>query len=584
MPDGGRCGFSGYLCGMNLSLKQIAILSVALIAGIVADDIRAYMPDSLLTEVKIRRLVVSNPDSVLRLIDLAEARDVDGFPAYRRDVLRAVAYNELRMFWMKEKYALRALADDSIVRAPDVQVQALMMAASAQAFYGRYGQSIETCMKAMEIAREIGNIPAEYNILTTMAKTSFDMGERERGYGYLEQILSRGESSQSVRVLANVSSAIGMKVIQLYADDRYADALRESGRRMKVIDRIARLGGAPEGFVDQQRAYTYAREASTLIKLGRRTEAAQAYRRFLATTYGSTVEGRAFITDYLIDAGKWSTVIEFTRPMFGMFQASDTINDDYWSLLYSNAQAYAGLGDTGRGYGLMCRAAAIRDSLYLREKSSHAQELATLFALNDRELALEQSRTAAQHRNMIIAIMSCVLFTLAALFVMSWVSLRRERRRNVIAARQIDELTQNREDMRKYMMKDAAMENVEAVSAADTGVEDDAERLLFVDMESRIMGNRLFLYPSTSVREVAGLCGLSQAKVQQLVTKYAGCSFKDYMMRLKVEQSVSLMKKHPEWTIEAIAKSAGFNSRNTFYQNFNRLYGMTPAQYRKIVQ
>ena len=569
---------------MNQSLKQIAILLAVLIAGIVADDIRAVVPDSLLTERAIRRLVVSNPDSVLRLVDMAETRGIAGFPAYRRDVLRAVAYNELRMFRMKEECARRALADDSIVRDPQLQAQALMIVSDAQRFYGRYQQSIESAIQAMEIARVSGNRSAEYNILTTMAKTSFEMGERERGYGYLEQVIERGEGSQDVRELANVSAAIGVKIIELWADDRYADALKESHRRMKVIDRIESLGGAPEGFVDQQRAYTYAREASTLVKLGRKTEAAQAYRRFLATSYGSTVEGRAFVTDYLLDAGKWSTVIEFTRPLYGIFQASDTINDDYWSLLYSNARAYAGLGDMARAYGLMGRAAAIRDSLYLREKKSHAQELATLFALNDREIALEQSRTAAQHRNMIIAILSCVLFTLAALFVMSWLSLRRERRRNVIAARQIDELTQNREDMRKYMVKSTATEKNVAECEDDGRVDDESGHLLFVDMEERIMENRLFLYPSTSVKEVAGLCGLSQAKVQQFVAKFAGCSFKDYIMRLKVEQSVSLMKKHPEWTIEAIAKSAGFNSRNTFYQNFNRLYGMTPAQYRKIVQ
>lgn len=567
---------------MNLILKYFPGILIAFFGLPFTAHMQAVVPDSLLTEQAIRRLVVSHPDSVLTLVDMAEARGIAGFPAYRRDVMRAVAYNEKRMFRMKEEYARRALSDDSIVRDPKLHAQALMIVSDAQRFYGQYQQSIESAMRAMEIARATGNRPAEYNTLTTMARTAFDMNDSKRGYGYLEEVITAGEGSDDVRELANVSHAIGIKVIQLYGEGRYEDALREGGRRMKVIGRIDKLGGAPGGFTDQQRAYTYAREASTLIKLGQKDKAANAYRRFLGTAYGATVEGRSFITDYLLDAGKYATVIEFTRPLYAIFQSTDTINDDYWSLLYSNARAYTGLGDAAKGYALMDRAATIRDSLYAREKNSRAQEMAAVFALNDRELALAQSKVDAERRNMIIVILSCVLFTVGILCMTVTLSLRRARRRNVIAARQIVELTQNREDMRKYMANSPAEKSGEPKSDSESDIR--MEHALFIDMERRIMDKRLYMQPSVSLKDVGALCGLSQARIQQLIYKFTDSSFKDYMTRLKVEQSINLMKEHPEWTIEAIAKSAGFNSRNTFYQNFNRLYGMTPAQYRKIVQ
>jgi AraC-like DNA-binding protein len=40
--------------------------------------------------------------------------------------------------------------------------------------------------------------------------------------------------------------------------------------------------------------------------------------------------------------------------------------------------------------------------------------------------------------------------------------------------------------------------------------------------------------------------------------------------------------EHPEWTIDAIAESSGYVRRATYYTHFNKVFGISPAQYRKV--
>lgn len=55
----------------------------------------------------------------------------------------------------------------------------------------------------------------------------------------------------------------------------------------------------------------------------------------------------------------------------------------------------------------------------------------------------------------------------------------------------------------------------------------------------------------------------------------------DYINKLRVEHSVALIREHPEWTIDAIAAASGYPRKATYYSNFYKIYGLTPAQYRK---
>lgn len=526
------------------------------------------------SEANLKSLIVAYPDSLLMLMDRAETMQPMPLPQYRIDLMRGLAYNEKRMFKLVEKYAVKALASDSIDLVPDRKMQALLMLADARSFYGNYAGSIESSVQALELARRAGNRPAEYNMLTNMAGVSFEMGDLDAGYEYLDQVITTGENSENVRDLANVSAAIGVKVLQLYTDDRFGEALAEGDRRLAVIDRIDAIGGAPQGFTDQQRAYTYARIASSARKLGRIDEADEAYKAFLATEYGNTVNGRAYISDYLIESGMWSQLLDNMMPLFPLFQQTDTINDDFRSLLWATAQAKSGLGDYRAANSLLTRAMAVQDSLYSREKSNRAQELAAVFQLDEKDMQLQKSQAESKRRQILMfaAIGIGVMILIVLLIVLRFY--RNTLHRNKIAARQINELTAERE----YIYN--STRNADAKQADGNDVPVNSEYAEFIRMESLIMEKKLFL-SGLNRDALAELTGLARSQVIHLIQKYAGCTPAEYVNRLKIDYSIHLMKKHPDWSIDAIAADAGYTSRNTYYNNFNKIYGLTPAQYRK---
>ncbi|MDE5806885.1 MAG: hypothetical protein K2H76_02120, partial [Muribaculaceae bacterium] len=426
----------------------------------------------------LRAKVVDSPDSVLSELEKIEVQKSPALPDYQINLLRSLAYNEKRMFSLVERYAMKTLASDSISTHKKDYLNALTLLSVAQAYFGNNQGSIATSIKAMELARQEGNNPAEYNILTTMAKTSFTMGERDRGYEYIDQIISEGSNSSDARVLANVSAAYGIKIVELYADDRFDEGLSEGKKRLALIEKIDKVGGSPAGFTDQQRAYAYARIASCAERLGKKDEAGKAFDAFMATDYAKNPIGRVYIMDYLLDSGQWRKALEFTAPLYPMFEGADTINGDYHSLLISDGRAEAGLGNYRKAYGLIQRAAAIQDSLYIREKSTKAQELASMFALNEKELALVNEKAKSQRKHILMLAASGFAILILIILILVWRAYQNSVRQQRIAAKRIDELI--------------AQQPLEA----DSTPENQEDYQQFTDMQNKIICEGLFKSPN----------------------------------------------------------------------------------------
>lgn len=191
-----------------------------------------------------------------------------------------------------------------------------------------------------------------------------------------------------------------------------------------------------------------------------------------------------------------------------------------------------------------------------------------MFELDEKELALSQAREQSARRLTMLSVAIGVAVIVVILFIALIAHYRVVLKRNRLAARQIDELMAQRSRLRGgdgYGQHDTSSSS------------EDYDR--FADMERQIISSRLFLHQGCNRDMIADTCGLPKPTVSQLVQQFADCSVGDYVCRLKVEYSVSLIKEHPDWTIEAIGCASGFNSRSTYYQHFKRMFDITPAQY-----
>lgn len=560
---------SGFL--INFALMKTTRLTLAILMAFLVLPLAKAADKStpIVSEDVLRSIVVENPDSVLVLLDSIEKDKKPTLAPFRVSLLKALAYNEKRMFAYVYKYASEAILSDSIAKHPKEHINALTLLAVTQSFFGDLQGCVKSCTEAINLARQAGNLPAELNVLTTMAKTYFALNDRTRGYQVVETIIDKGTDSDNPRVLANVSAAYGVKIIQLYADNRFNEALQESQKRLAIIDRIDKIGGAPAGFTDQQRAYTYARIASSAQMSGNTEEAATAFSEFMNTDYGRSEIGKPYITDYLLNAGKYATVLEFTNPLFKMFEGTDTINTDYHSLLISNARAEAGLGNYKFAFDQLERANVVQDSLYTREKTTQAQELATIFALNEKQLELEKEKAESQKRLILLWSAGGIILLVVLILVILWWQFQIIKKHNKLAVRRIDELMKQREK-----------EQAEEVINHESNEDKDA----FNHMEQIILKGLLFKDPQFNRDAIAKATGFSRTKIIQMIQEFTSLTPSDYITKLRLEHSVKLIKEHPDWTIDGIAEGCGYVRRATYYSHFNKFFGITPAQYRKELE
>lgn len=550
-----------------MKTKIILLLSIIQAFAVLGKPMQ--LPDSLLTEAHIRSLLVEAPDSALTLIDAAVAAP-EPLADFRAELLRSLTYHELHLNSLQERHARLALECDSIVAAPKLRLNALTLLAEAEELNGRYRQAIATWTEALALARGEGNRPAEMLTLASMAKTFFAMGDRAEGFRYLDEVISGGEKSDNVRELANVSYALGVKVLELYADDRYDEAVAEGWRRMRLVGKIEAVGGCPPGYPDQQRAYTWARLASSSLKAGDRAAAEEAYRGFNSTDFGKTVQGAVAIVDYLLDTHRWTEILAVTTPYASLFEGPDTISDGFRSVLVSQAAALRGLGRADEAYVTLRRAMVVNDSLTAREKARGVREMAAMFNMVEKERELASATAAAQrHRDWLVA-GAALLVLLIIIAGLLWRNWRSSSRRHKLAAERVGELEEERQ---------ALTSRIDTMVSTPVNYLDEKER--FAALETLVRERRLFLDPGCDRKMLASEAGMTQQQIVALIRRYTGDSAGSWLTKLKMEYAVELMERNPEWTMEAISQELGYASRSTFYQNFNKYYGMTPAEYHQ---
>lgn len=559
----------------------------------------ATVPDSLLTERTIRSIYVNYPDSALQLLDAAEKSPASGIAPFRIDLLRAMCHEIKHDLTAKEACVRRALQNDSIRLVPERSLPFMEMLAGVLETQNKYEEGISVCQEAIRQARALGYKKKEAVILSTMARTYIGMKNNARAQECFEQAIVLLEDTDDVREMSRLSTLYGEYMTFLIGQEQTAKAIETGYKREAVIQRMSEQPGPPPGYIDQQYGFLYTKMAVLLHKNGEKEKAREIYGKYQSTRFSQTLTGKQFGIPYLLDTGRYQDAALLNEACLSAF-TNDTISYDYLLLLEYRARIFRGMRRFDLADASMQRCYAVQDSIYARESKSKAQELATKFELKEQELLLAKSR-ALSERRMFLLVSSCILLFL--LFIILWITfsnLQKTKKRNRIAAKQIDELLVQREELRKVFIqaKDThnPAEEIEAGSSLPeeemltataktdvaAGADRDEEYARFMKMESLLVEQKLFLKPGFGRDDLTRVTGINKNELSPLLRKYATSdNFNDYLNALKIEYSIRLMKEKPHLSVDAIAEEANFNSRSTFYRAFVKFSGMTPAQYMR---
>lgn len=115
----------------------------------------------------------------------------------------------------------------------------------------------------------------------------------------------------------------------------------------------------------------------------------------------------------------------------------------------------------------------------------------------------------------------------------------------------------------------------------------DENALKLIEKLKDLEKEELFIDPSYSLNMMAKKLHTNSSYLSKTVNDYMNLSFVEYSNRLKVNyivQKLNSKKSLRNYTIEALAKEAGYKSVNSFNTNFKKLLKVTPSQYLKNLE
>lgn len=88
-------------------------------------------------------------------------------------------------------------------------------------------------------------------------------------------------------------------------------------------------------------------------------------------------------------------------------------------------------------------------------------------------------------------------------------------------------------------------------------------------------------YPTVTLSELAGQYACSLPYLSRTIKKATGHTFAQLLQRKRMEKAASLLKQ-TSLTVLEIIRAVGYQNSTHFYQIFEKTYGVTPHEYRKI--
>jgi transcriptional regulator GlxA family with amidase domain len=149
--------------------------------------------------------------------------------------------------------------------------------------------------------------------------------------------------------------------------------------------------------------------------------------------------------------------------------------------------------------------------------------------------------------------------------------------RNMMLAEKLDIYYEVRR--RVDWLKELIRRHRELMVQAD--LRDDEELLAII--EARIEEDNIHIPPEFGLKEVAELVGTTQTRIADLFkTKTIYHSVDKFLDFLRLMRALRMLKENPNYSIEAIAQEAGFNTVRTLNRKIQEAIGITPRQYRDI--
>ena len=517
----------------------------------------------------INKICRTKPDEALDLLDKAEL--THKMRTVKINLLKVMIYTNAYYDLNKAlDYALKAYNDPSIKNDTLPRITITRTLSTIHYAMSNFSQACAMASEGSELAYGIGDQETLAYFYQYIGFSKYELGDHEDGFQYINRSINLYkkiiEKTPHWTFYSDLIFVMMKEIQYLDNDGRHSDALAKTGPCAEVIRQMTSLPDLPEGLVDKLTADYFSIACRTFYYTGNKARAEESYRKMLATEYVKSDLGQNTPALYEVVCGRYKEALARTEKADALYRQKDTVNTLFIDEVLSNGLAACkGLGYHERANFYLQRILNLKDSLNLRNQRQTALELAEIYETRDKDIQLIE-KEAELKRNRLFLIMAAIIIVISiAAIVRITIYYRIIQKKNKAMVRNIEE------KLRLMQMTNRGM---------DENKNNTEEQDLFVRIDKTIREQQLFLQPDFSRDILCQTFNINKAQCSSIFKTYANCSFPTYINRLRLNHAIELMKRYPQYSIEAIAKDCGMERAN-FHRRFVEEFGITPSEFKK---
>lgn len=472
-----------------------------------------------------------------------------------------------RLVWKYKNaldYYLQAYDEAVDANEVDMQIESMVRIMRSHDVLRHWKEMPESSYRLYVLATEHDDSVHIAMALLMRGKRLHSLGQKQEGFKVTidaVEMLKRADFPHKNHELADCYALLA----KMYSiDDRYDEAMRMSKEQEYYVE--LSKGSHTDEWYRRNVLRTNIIRLEILSKMGRLAEADSIYAKYKIVPATDPLCGDALLVYYRQRGMRIEAMQFLNAVMKNICEDGDTIGRNMQRLMDDMGDVYYELGDYQKAaecYASTCR---IADTLAARSLSSLTDEV---------HKAIDSERAIAKYHERQIVIVASAVFLIFFILLMlrqNWLVHKKNKRMMGI----IRQMTGYREIIVQNGDSDKMGENM----ASDVSQEYYNR---FKSVDKRVMKERLFANPEFGRDDLMRLLGVDKNTLPKLIHSITGTNVPGYINSKRMEYAVTLLKKHPDYTFEAIAEACG-TSPTTFVRNFKAAYDMTPSEYRKQLE
>ena len=551
------------------------------------------LPDSLITPFAIQRLIPDGSDRAQKMLDVLAERKLQ--PQYYIDYLQGRIYSKRELYKIGIHYY-----ELSMQNTPESDWSRMMFDAALLINY----EMLEDYDNVVRCAEDILKVadPTQMKhkgfitqALVFLGRIHLKLGDDDKAEEHFNRAIEASAGTTS-RALFDQGNAHISYAVSLMDRELYEKAYPNFQKADSLITALIPLDSAYTSSCRAMQGDYMPRMAMALHKLGREREAEQWYQKFMTLDIvnenpetDSQLYYAKFIVDYLISAKRYHEALAILGKYESYLQGKEAENSLSGQEAYKQLSSiHAALNNYRNAYAYAQKQLAVTDSIRVRQKKTNALEMATIYETNKKELLIQKTQAELLQREIELTAAAIGLLMLLAIVLLVLINRRKIQQKNRAMVKQIKEMqeqweTQEQEILNKPL-PDASSELLrQNEKDIDILCQESRRDKLCNDIRNIMLKERVYRDPSLSRDDLISRLGVNKAAFIEAFQYCFGATFPAYINGLRLKDAIILLEKS-DLSLEEIAEKAGFGTSRTFQRQFQKEYGMSPRDFRKMAQ